>query len=297
MTFARSWRAFILQFHMHYFSWSRSRSEKRDTRLMPGGGPVRETTDITFLSRFPDIELNGQSEFLYEGQTSLVVSGWNRTVWTACSLTETYFYPDLQDPNNEELLLHYTDPDVQDWDAIAAADVTVGRIMITDPREYFLMVLKIRSKKCRDEWKSVLYNMRFRVIKYLKDPHIPQERPKATLGNAEDQTDAVEQSERWARQSSDILFKLIGALSKTITSWETFSLGDAVSLQYSFPPSHDNPVDHMLYDIGIMFDELRKILADFKQLELLIERFKSNVRFSIIVRNEKSLASGKSSLK
>ncbi|KAK1544558.1 hypothetical protein CPAR01_02060 [Colletotrichum paranaense] len=248
-------------------AWLHDRSTTKGPRDYNGVKSARDFQEILKL------------KFLCEGQTSLVVSGWNHTVWTGCSLTDTYFYPDLEDPNNDELLIHYMDSEGAQWDAIAASDVTIGRVMITDPREYFLMVLRIRSKKCRDEWRSVLHNMRHRVEEYLGDPHIPQERPKATLGNADDQADAVEQSERWARGSSDILFKLIGALSKTITSWEAFSLGDAVSLQFSFPPSDDNPVDHMLYDIGGMFDDLRKILVDLKQLELRIERFKSNLQF------------------
>lgn len=134
--------------------------------------PTRETTDVSFLSTsLLGAETSTKSEeheFLYEAQTSLVVFGWNRTIWTACALTDTYFYPDAFNPNNEDLLAYYEDVEEIEWDAISMAELPIDRVSINDPREYFLMTLKIRGEKCKDEWRNVLYHMKIGVRKYVR---------------------------------------------------------------------------------------------------------------------------------
>lgn len=165
-------RTFALQFHLPFFAWRESKESQQDVRFTSDGVPIRETTDVSFLST----SLSGAEtsnkiedhEFLYEAQTSLAVFGWNRTIWTACALTDTYFYSDALNPNNEDLLVYYDDVEEIEWDAISMAELSVGRVSISDPREYFLMTLKIRGEKCKDEWRNVIYHMKIGVRKYVR---------------------------------------------------------------------------------------------------------------------------------
>ncbi|KAI3527145.1 hypothetical protein CSPX01_17212 [Colletotrichum filicis] len=243
--------------------------------------PTRETTDVSFLSTsISGAETSTEREehdFLYEAQTSLAVFGWNRTIWTACALTDTYFYSDAFNPNNEDLLAYYEDVEEIEWDAISMAELPIGRVSIKDPREYFLMTLKIRGEKCKDEWRNVLCHMKIGVRKYLRAPHVPHLRQKQTLGNADDQADAIEKSEAWVKKVNSILTHLTETLSKTITAWDAFSSRDASFIERSFEPYTSKNAQFLLYDIAVLADELRKIWVDLKGLEGLIEKFRAQV--------------------
>ncbi|KAK7442318.1 hypothetical protein Landi51_09619 [Colletotrichum acutatum] len=270
-------------FHLPFFAWRGSTEPCRDGRSTSDGVPTRETTDVSFLSapilgETSNAEVK-EREFLYEAQSSIAVFGWNRTIWTACSLADTYFYPDAVNPDNEDLLIYYRDVEEIEWDAVSMAELPIDRVSISDPREYFLMVLKIRGEKCKDEWRNVLYHMKIGVRKYLRAPHVPRLRQKQTLGNADDQAEAIEKSEAWVKEVNTILTRLTETLSKTITAWDTFSSRDAVLISRSFEPISSKNADFLLYDIAVLADELKKIWVDLKGLEGLIEKFKAQYHY------------------
>ncbi|KXH49981.1 hypothetical protein CNYM01_12405 [Colletotrichum nymphaeae SA-01] len=281
MTFSPCRRTFALQFHLPFFAWRRSKECCQDVRSTLDGVPIRDATDVSFLSTLPPAgEANNHCEFLYEAQSSLAVFGWNRAIWTACSLTDSYFYSDAKNPNNEDLLTYYEDIEEIEWDAISMAELPIDHLSIKDPREYFLMILKIRGEKCKDEWRDVLYHMKIGIRKYLRAPHVPRLRQKQTLGNADNQAEAIEKSEAWVKEVNTILTRLTGTLSKTITACDTFSSRDAALIEESFEPSSSKNSEFLLYDIAIIADELRKVWVDLKELEGLIEKFKAQVSVS-----------------
>ncbi|KAL0783238.1 hypothetical protein CaCOL14_001144 [Colletotrichum acutatum] len=280
-------------FHLPFFAWRGSTEPCRDGRSTSDGVPTRETTDVSFLSapilgETSNAEVK-EREFLYEAQSSIAVFGWNRTIWTACSLADTYFYPDAVNPDNEDLLIYYRDVEEIEWDAVSMAELPIDRVSISDPREYFLMVLKIRGEKCKDEWRNVLYHMKIGVRKYLRAPHVPRLRQKQTLGNADDQAEAIEKSEAWVKEVNTILTRLTETLSKTITAWDTFSSRDAVLISRSFEPISSKNADFLLYDIAVLADELKKIWVDLKGLEGLIEKFKAQLSLHVAVGGNRAI--------
>ncbi|OHE93430.1 hypothetical protein CORC01_11295 [Colletotrichum orchidophilum] len=201
-------------------------------------------------------------------------------LYSGVKSANTYFYPDALNPNNEEFLTYYENAEEIEWDAILMAELLVDRFFFNDPREYFRMALRVRGEKCKDEWRNVLYHIKSGIHKYLRAPHLPRLRQKQTLGNAEDQAEAIEKSEAWVKEVNSILTRLTGTLSKTIMAWDTFSLRDAALIERSFEPESSLHAEFQLHDIAVLADEFKKIQVDLKDLESLIEKFKAQASIS-----------------
>ena len=85
------------------------------------------------------------SEYLYEAQISVLVTGVDEWFWTTYCLVETYF-------GSEETIDFYHERNL---------DAPTGGLKPThypvwNPREYFLLVLSRRFKQITKEWSNVV---------------------------------------------------------------------------------------------------------------------------------------------
>ncbi|KAK2016885.1 hypothetical protein LZ32DRAFT_524023 [Colletotrichum eremochloae] len=173
--FGLAGRSFTLESHIPFFVLKRSKTAKKDNRVTSKNKSIRNTHDLSFLSR-SHTRLNNDTtaDVLHECHTSLVITGWNLNFWTAWCLNDTYYYED--DGNNgynEDMLLNYVqadqgdDPDHPDLDPLSIGNLTADEKSLKDPREYFLLILKFRIQKYKEEWANILDYVEESVCEYV----------------------------------------------------------------------------------------------------------------------------------
>jgi hypothetical protein len=99
------------------------------------------------------------TDYMFEAQLSIVITGLDNWFWTAYCLADVYFKG-----------LNHVD-DVNYYYQEKLDPISGGRESLTtpqwDPREYFLIVLSYRIVQVREEWKNVISEL-LRQIK----PHV-----------------------------------------------------------------------------------------------------------------------------
>lgn len=159
---------------MAYPVWKREHSPRRDQRVTGDGLPLRKSTDLSFLPGAPRSDRIAHGlDYLHEAQTSICVTGRDTSHWTAIGLTDSYFEDD-SDPNNEYLLPFYVtdpypDPDMTscELDALSIANLTADNVSVTDPREYFLLVVKFHVVRITQHWMNVLFKLKDMIDEYV----------------------------------------------------------------------------------------------------------------------------------
>ncbi|KXH29828.1 hypothetical protein CSAL01_09977 [Colletotrichum salicis] len=271
---------FTLEFHLAYPVWTRDPSPRRDQRVTGDGLPLRKSTDLSFLpgAQKSDRITHG-FDYLHEAQTSICVTGWDTSQWTAIRLTDSYFEDD-SDPNKEYLLPFYVadpypDQDMTscELDAISIANLTADNVSVTDPREYFLLVVKFHVVRITEHWTNVLFKLKDMIEEYLSSPHIPLVRRESSLGTMRGESYAIEASEVWLGQTSDLVIQWILLLTKTIKAWDKFFDRDISRIVCQ---SSEDGISHMndsLYEISRSLDEIMVIREEMEELKVKVERF------------------------
>ncbi|KAK2037336.1 hypothetical protein LZ31DRAFT_481479 [Colletotrichum somersetense] len=178
--FGLAGRTFTFEAHIPFFVLKRSTTAKRDNRMTSKRKPIRKTHDLSFLSRSrtrPNNETT--SDVLHECHTSVVITGWNRDFWTAWCLNDTYYYDDDDnDYSNEDMLLYYVKTDQDDendddydmshkLDPLSIGNIFADRLSPRDPRDYFLLILKFRIQKYKEEWANIFHHVNESITQYV----------------------------------------------------------------------------------------------------------------------------------
>ena len=151
----------------------RERASK-DCRKKADKSPLRSLWSLSFLSNShggggeADQYTHG---YLHDAQISCVVTGHNNSMWTAWALADTYFHDENDGENNKEMLAYYNDPDER-GDPLTRGKLTVDT-PLWDPREYFLVVYKMRLMQITKEWRAIIYMMKSSVENYVRRHSIP----------------------------------------------------------------------------------------------------------------------------
>ncbi|KAK1980073.1 hypothetical protein LZ30DRAFT_147188 [Colletotrichum cereale] len=288
--FGLAGRNFTFESHIPFFVLKRSTSPKKDNRMTSKSKPIRKTHDLSFLSRsHTRLEMDTASDVLHECHTSMVMTGWNLNFWTAWCLNDTYYYDDDgNDCNNEDMLLHYVKGDQDDefshdLDPLSIGKLSADHTSPKDPREYFLLVLRFRIQKYKEEWANILHYMNESVCQYLLDTHIPLLRGTTTLGNIDDHSEAVQNDEAWVRQTSNLLTKLIAALSKIIRCCRRFHSRDARLITMETDAKVPSRTGNSLHLISRIIDDFEGFLDDLNDLRTEVENFKSQISLHVAV--------------
>jgi hypothetical protein len=143
---------FQLAFHLPYYVWRSSQKPCQDHRQFANGDPLRHSRDVSFLNW----KTCGSSGFLYEAQISCVVAGPDEWRWVAYCFVDTYF-DGVEEA--KETVLSYHEDSLAD-EGMRVDPLTYGVVNpdnpIQDPREYFLMVFRIRIDQVKREWQQVV---------------------------------------------------------------------------------------------------------------------------------------------
>ncbi|KAK2051806.1 hypothetical protein LY76DRAFT_673520 [Colletotrichum caudatum] len=179
--FGLAGRNFTFEAHIPFFVLKRGTVTKMDNRMTSQSNPIRKTHDLSFLSR-SRTRLNNDTtaDVLHECHTSVVMTGWNLDFWTAWCLNDTYYYDD--DNNgcyNEDMLSYYVKADQSDedydfsheLDPLSIGNLFADRASPKDPRDYFLLILKFRIQKCKEEWANILHSVDESVSQYSNEQY------------------------------------------------------------------------------------------------------------------------------
>jgi hypothetical protein len=146
---------FQLAFHLPYYVWRSSQKPCEDHRQYANGDPLRHSRDVSFLNW----KTCGSSGVLYEAQISIVVAGSDEWRWIAYCFVDTYFDADKE---VRETVLSYHDDSQADL-GMSVDPFTRGQTdlnkPISNPREYFLMVVRFRINQAKCELQQVVEKM------------------------------------------------------------------------------------------------------------------------------------------
>lgn len=144
---------FALQFHLPYVAWRPSTTPRKDKRVGRDRKPLRNTTDVTFLTtsteRCADPK---QRAYLYDAQISCLVAGEDHWRWEGYGLVDTYFEED----GVRKDMKYYESQDAPQYispDPIPGGNHDFSKSL--PPREYWLMALEKRLKQVVEEWQNV----------------------------------------------------------------------------------------------------------------------------------------------
>jgi hypothetical protein len=139
---------FALEFHLPYYALRQGSVRQIDPR------GLRRCADF-----IPDRLSPDASEYLYEAQISVVVTGIDEWFWTAYCCTDTHF-------GSEESVQYYHENGL---DAPTGGEKSTD-YPIWNPREYFLVVLSCRVKQTTKEWGNVINTLETRLKYHVENP-------------------------------------------------------------------------------------------------------------------------------
>ncbi|KAH8821447.1 hypothetical protein F5884DRAFT_745770 [Xylogone sp. PMI_703] len=133
---ATGFPTFRLEFHIPYFALRTSPSSDESFTALNQGKQLRQWRDITFLEAGGENAKDSRVSRLCEAQFSLVICGSDNWRWTGHAFSDTYF-------NNQSLTDYTFSYDGLHEDPIASNGELDANLPLWDPREYFLMIIKI----------------------------------------------------------------------------------------------------------------------------------------------------------
>jgi len=146
---------FHLELHLPYFALRKS--------TKPAGSHARnkrQCIDLSFLTRCSNYRPSEPTYKIFEAQISFIISGWEDSRWVAWSFIDNYF-------EEEELL----DIDGFPYKRFVEDPIVNGELdqndPLVNPREYFLMILKVRSQQVLEEWECVVQSVKHNVKRYV----------------------------------------------------------------------------------------------------------------------------------
>jgi hypothetical protein len=147
---------FHLELHLPYFALRQS-TRPTSSHL----GNKRQCIDLSFLTTRSNGRPSQLRYKIFDAQISFVISGWEDSRWVAWSFIDNYF-------SEEELL----DIDGYPYKGFVEDPIAKGQLdqnkPLVNPREYFLMILKVRSEQVLQEWEWVVQTVKRNVKRYVR---------------------------------------------------------------------------------------------------------------------------------
>ena len=145
-------------FHLPYYAW---REEPcKDQRRYKNGDAVRHCEDVSFLNW----RTASPQGYLHEAQISCVVAGRDVWRWVAYCFVDTYFDPDSE--GKETVSQYHKDSLGDECELMDPLTYGVKRLgdPIQDPKEYFLVVFRIRLAQVKREQQQVVEKVRQSIL-------------------------------------------------------------------------------------------------------------------------------------
>lgn len=109
--------------------------------ILMGFGASSESGSLK--SQHDDTE---SEDYIFEAQTSVLVTGLDNWFWTAYCFSDTYH----KSANYHESVQHYSK---ENRDLISCGELSLDH-PVWDPRDYFLRILSYRMQQVKEEWSN-----------------------------------------------------------------------------------------------------------------------------------------------
>lgn len=144
---------------------------RRDSRQNSSGKPLRNAFDASFLMKSSSgSDAEDKRAYVYESQMSFMVTGYNKSIWAAYGLVDTYHHA-VGDLRDKDSIQHYVDDfnegDGVNWDPLSAGTHD-AECPVWDPREYFLLLLNARAQQVAEEWLKLVSILRQNIEDYVR---------------------------------------------------------------------------------------------------------------------------------
>ena len=134
----KQFMGFAMEFHLPYYALRDcGKSPQEDDR------GIRRRGSFVTLDKCKTLS---QTEYFYETQISVMVTGFDEWYWTAYCCIDTYY--DTEDTTG----FHYRNG----FDALVGGTKRPGYYPVWNPREYFLLILSRRFRQATKEWNVVV---------------------------------------------------------------------------------------------------------------------------------------------
>ncbi|KAJ9612901.1 hypothetical protein H2200_002842 [Cladophialophora chaetospira] len=252
---------FELSFHLAYFVWRTSETERNDHRRFPDGRPLRQSRDISFVRR----NKKANAEFLYEGQVSCVIAGHDDSRWVAYCFSDTYF--DLgADTAGEDILEE--EEEVEHGDVDFHTDPLVGDADANRPESnpwiYFLKVFDARLAKTRGEWQLTARNMKKILRDYDWARCVSESTMRKNDTEAMENYQVLRQSSNYVTRVMDLATQLSESLYENVDAVEKLLTEDVPRLDVfsSLPQCHP------------LLDSIKMELRELQRLKNALDQVK-----------------------
>ena len=219
--------AYMLHFSLPLYSLRNESNLRTDTRRWPNGEALRQSKVLTCLSVLPT-PTAGEKWCLYEGQTSIVLTGRHDHHWTVYGVFDDYYDAKSTDSVKQHHRLWKKTPEIF-WDPIfrgenplinTAGSDEAGNpnsSIFWDARQYFIAAVEIQVQMIVVEWRDIVSKLEKAV--YRRCPTLPK--PHET-----DHGRRTEEFAKWSADMLDIVGDFIVCLTKTTRVFDQFEQGD-----------------------------------------------------------------------
>ncbi|KAG4254665.1 hypothetical protein FPRO03_07005 [Fusarium proliferatum] len=270
-------RTFSFTFHLPSFVLKRQKARTRrrdDPRKKRNGRPWRESRPLSFLSKPIEIESESASvDTLHEVHYSLMICGYNRSVWTTYSLVDTYFYD--KDEDHEDTVEFYRtheDSEVSEWDPALIGEKEVWT-KCPDPREYFLMILDKRFTQIYEEFFKIIDFVQDKMSDYFHENRTTPNCATVSRDSAQKLYESAESKRMWLRQTEQLLDLLSDGLSSILRCWKAFEI-ERENFAYNRPSAT------LFHEIQGQTIEMNRLLDSLSKAKTKCDGFRKDLELA-----------------
>ncbi|WKT53637.1 hypothetical protein QSH57_004221 [Fusarium oxysporum f. sp. vasinfectum] len=270
-------RTFSFTFHLPSFALKRQKARARrreDPRKKRNGRPWRESRPLSFLSKPIEIESESASvDTLHEVHYSLMICGYNRSVWTTYSLVDTYFYDSDEDHEDTvEFYRTHEDSEVSEWDPALIGEKEVWT-KCPDPREYFLMILDKRFTQIYEELFKIIDFVQDKMSDYLHENRTTRNCATVSRDSAQKLFESAENKRMWLRQTEQLLDLLSDGLSSILRCWKAFEI-ERENFAYNRPSAT------LFHEIQGQTIEMNRLLDSLSKAKTKCDGFRKDLELA-----------------
>ncbi|CVL07385.1 uncharacterized protein FMAN_14329 [Fusarium mangiferae] len=270
-------RTFSFTFHLPSFVLKRQKPRARrreDPRKKRNGRPWRESRPLSFLSKPIEIKSEFASvDTLHEVHYSLMICGYNRSVWTTYSLVDTYFYDSDEDHEDTvEFYRTHEDSEVSEWDPALIGDKEVWT-KCPDPREYFLMILDKRFTQIYEEFFKIIDFVQDKMSDYLHENRTTRNCATVSRDSAKSLYESAENKRMWLRQTEQLLDLLSDGLSSILRCWKAFEI-ERENFAYNRPSAT------LFHEIQGQTIEMNRLLDSLSKAKTKCDGFRKDLELA-----------------
>jgi hypothetical protein len=238
-------RTFQMEMHIPHFVLREQPLASDDASLKDAReSTLKKWTDLSFLNTTKQKLSTQRKYYMYKARFSLLICGSSNRQWDGYAFADRDIEGENLDEEDFSYRGIYSDPIASDGELDPNQPVPDANNPITDPREYFLMVLATRMHSVHKEWENLVRMVDRSITEHVCDSvllhstkllfslnrlHLVQESQHGPVLTddfelAEEQCcKKSKEAFEWTQQTMKLLSQLLDGTSRTINAWDGFN--------------------------------------------------------------------------